>query len=516
MNDKARPAADKCPVTSDALADEVLEKANDLVRFCQTTDMTFDQFEDAASTRVAMLGCCLAQLFLAARHERLDVEPFLEEGRFRPGEDYAERTLKTRFGEVRYGRRYLQPCRGGHGIFPLDIVLGLTWDKLSPWVMQWVARLATRMSFKAAKKVCQAVLHWAPATKTIEEVVLGMGRDAAPFMKQLPAPTAQEEGEVLIIEVDGKCPPTATEAELAKRRGQRKPRHLKDCPCGCQRHRGKVKRKALGRKKRRKKGNKSKNGREVTVVVMYTLKRGSDGKLHGPRNKKVYGTFAGSKAAAQWARVEATKRGFGPDTTRTVQIVTDGAQRLRTALEAEFPKAIFTLDVWHVVERLWAVGRHYHKEGSAALAAFVDELKGLLYEKSAESLVERLQQLRDQVPPNGPGTKGRRQILSKTMNYINRRLDMMRYPEWQAQDLVISTGQAEGTVRQLVGERFDCAGMRWVKGKAEALLHLRCIELNGDWEKFVDWFQRKNQSHLRKGQRRRVLTDKPLTIRKAA
>ena len=73
----------------------------------------------------------------------------------------------------------------GNGIFPLDIVLGLTWDALSPWVMQWVARLATRMSFKAAKMVCQAVLNWAPATETIEQVVLGMGRDAAPFMKQL-------------------------------------------------------------------------------------------------------------------------------------------------------------------------------------------------------------------------------------------------------------------------------------------------------------------------------------------
>jgi len=148
-----------------------------------------------------------------------------------------------------------------------------------------VARLATRMSFKAAKMVCQAVLNWAPATETIEQVVLGMGRDAAPFMKQLKAP--QEDGEVLIIEVDGKCPPTATEEELAKRRGKRQPRHLKDCPCGCQRHRGKAKRQARGSKKRRKKGDKSKNGKEVIVVVMYTLKRGEDGKLHGPRNKKI-------------------------------------------------------------------------------------------------------------------------------------------------------------------------------------------------------------------------------------
>src|SRR5437899_1798162 len=204
-----------------------------------------------------------------------------------------------------------------------------------------------------------------------------MGRDAAPFMKQLQAPA--NDGEVLVIEVDGKCPPTATEAELAKRRGKRKPKHEKDCACGCQRHRGKAKRKARGSKKRRKKGDKSKHGKEVTVVVMYTLKRGDDGKLHGPVNKKIWGTFAGRKAAALWARAQATKRGFGPDTTKTVQIVMDGVESLKSDLEALFPKAIFTLDIWHVVERLWSLGRHYHKEGSEALREWVDDLKALLY-----------------------------------------------------------------------------------------------------------------------------------------
>ncbi len=516
MKNKSTPAARACPVTSDSARAAAKTSFAEIVDFCQTADSTFGKFEVELLRRLAVLGCCLLRLFLTARHERLDVKPFLEEGQYRPGDPYAQRTLKTVYGKVTYGRQYLQPCRSGNGIFPLDIVLGLTWDALSPWVMQWVARLATRMSFKAAKMVCQAVLNWAPATETIEQVVLGMGREAAPFMKQLKAPKPEDEGEVLVIEVDGKCPPTATEEELAQRRGKRKPKHLKDCQCGCQRHRGKAKRQAQGRKKRRKKGDKSKNGKEVIVVLMYTLKHGDDGKLHGPRNKKLYATFAGSKAAAAWARAEATKRGFGPDTTKTVQIVTDGAKRLRTALEAKFPKAIFTLDIWHVVERLWKVGRHYHAEGSDELQEFVDELKALLYEGKAKTLVKRLQKLLRQVPQNGPGTKGRRKTLQSVIGYVRRRLDMMHYRQWQEQDLVIATGQVEGAVRQLVGERFDCAGMRWLKGKAEALLHLRCIELNGDWQKFVNWFQRKNQGQLQKGKAHRVLTDQPITLKKAA
>jgi hypothetical protein len=514
MNRQRKPSVLDCPPTCASVRVTAKAAFDELVQFCLTYDESFWQFERQLLARIAVLGACLIRLFLTARYDRLDLQPFLDDGRYRPGDDYAERTLKTVYGEVTYGRHYLMSRGGGSGFFPLDMVLGLTRDRLSPWVMQWVARLATRMSFKAAQMVCKAVLHWAPATETIEQVVLGMGAEAASFMKQLPAPV--NDGEVLVIEVDGKCPPTATETELAKRRGKRRPRAETSCPCGCQRHRGKVKRQGRGSKKRRKKGDKSKNGKEAMVVVMYTLKRSVDSKLHGPINKKLYATFAGRKAAALWARAEATKRGFGPGTTKTVQIVLDGALGLRDNLEPLFPEAIYTIDVCHVVEKLWTVGHHFHKEASAELKEWVEELKALVYAGQVMKLVERLQRMLRAVPKNGPGTKGRRQALVALIGYLQRRLGMMRYGDWLEQDLVIATGQVEGAVRHLVGERFDCAGMRWTPAKAEPLLHLRCIELNGDWQKFVAWFQGKTLSSLKPGQPIKLLTNQPSTLTEAA
>ena len=365
MRSQHKRSRGSCPCTVASARTEAQACFDKVAEFCQQSDDSFCCFEKRLFVFVAALGVCLIRLFLRARRERLHVQPLLQEGTYRLGKEHARRTLKTAYGEVTYDRHYLIARDGGVGFFPLDAELGLSNDRLSPWVMQWVARLATRMSFAASRMVCKAVLNWSPATETIEQVVLGLGRYAAPFVQQQQAPP--EDGEVLVIEMDGKCPPTATDAELAKRRGKRRPRHEKDCACGCQRHRGKAKRQARGRKKRRKKGDKSKNGKEVTVVVMYTLKRGDDGKLHGPINKKIWGTFAGRKAAALWARAQATKRGFGPDTTKTVQIVMDGVESLKSDLEALFPKAIFTLDIWHVVERLWSLGRHYRPEGSEPL-----------------------------------------------------------------------------------------------------------------------------------------------------
>ncbi len=75
--------------------------------------------------------------------------------------------------------------------------------------------------------------------------------------------------------------PTATERELARRRG---PRAHHEQGCKCQRHRGRARRQRWGRKPRRKKGDKNKNGRRATLVVMYTLRQGEDGRLHGPVN----------------------------------------------------------------------------------------------------------------------------------------------------------------------------------------------------------------------------------------
>lgn len=514
MRIQRKRKARHCPVTTRSVRADAKAAFDDLTRYCESCTSPFWRFEKNLLVRMAVLGGCLIRLFLNARHERLDVRPFLEDGQYRAGNEYAERTLKTAYGEVSFGRQYLMARGGGSGFYPLDMVLGLTRDRLSPWMMQWVARLATRMSFKAAQMVCKAALNWAPATETIEQVVLGLGRSAAPFMKHLPAPP--EDGTVLVIEVDGKCPPTATEAELAKRRGKRRPRHERDCCCGCQRHRGKAKREARGSKKRRKKGDKSKNGKEVSVVVMYTLRRGSDGKLHGPLNKKLYATFAGRRAAAQWARAEASKRGFGPKTTKIVQIVVDGASGLRDNLEPLFPGAIFTLDVCHVVERLWSLGRHFHAEGSDALRSWVEEFKELVYAGQAEELFDRLYRLGRQTARHGPGTKGQRAAVEELLTYLAPRLHMMRYDQWLAQDLVIATGQVEGAVRHLVGERFDCAGMRWLQAKAEALLHLRCIELNGDWQQFVAWTQQRTHAGLRKRKRVKITTDQPLILTPAA
>jgi hypothetical protein len=240
-----------CPVTVESKRAAVHQAVKDLMDFCETHDGCFLLFEKQLLVLMMALGRSLIELFLIARHVRHDIGADLRDRNYRLGAVYAERDLKTVYGKIRYGRTCLTARRGGAGFYPLDAALGLTRDQLSPWVMQWIGQLTSRMSISSARRVFKSALGWVPANKTVEEAVLGMGRYALSFMFQLPPP--EGEGEVLAIEMDGKSPPMATAGELAKRRGSRKGRHKGNCSCGCQRHRGQSKRQSRGSKKRRKK-----------------------------------------------------------------------------------------------------------------------------------------------------------------------------------------------------------------------------------------------------------------------
>jgi len=505
-----------CPVSTAALRQQLHEELDGIADWCEHNNERFFAFEKQLKVLLWTLARLCISLFLLSRQQRRDRTKQDYPG-YRRCSDLLSRTLRTMFGEVIYARAYWFRRAGGGGFHPLDVELGLTRDGFSLGVISLACRLAAYLSFAKTELVLTAFWGWSPSTETVEQWVLGLGRETSAYMASPPLPEA--DGDVLVIEIDGKAVPTATAAELEKRRGPR--RHPPGCGCGCQRHRGRAKRRWLkrnchNRKKRRTKGDKSKNGKSATLVAMYTLVLGADGKLHGPKNKLVWGSFASRKQMMKWARAAATQRGFGPGTTKLIQIVMDGEKCFAKRLRKLFPKAILTLDIFHVEERLWKAGRAFHAEGSDELAAWVQELRRVLYQRGGKALVRRLQEMRAQIADRGPGTKGKRAALDGLLKYLQPRRKMMRYPRLRKRDLVISTGVIEGAVRYVIGERMDCSGMRWIKEKAEAILQLRCIEVNGHWDDFFDWCQERWRQSLANHEAVQIRTDRPLEFSKAA
>jgi hypothetical protein len=219
------------------------------------------------------------------------------------------------------------------------------------------------------------------------------------------------------------------------------------------------------------------------------------------------------KSAIQWARAQATRRGFPPETDKTVQIVIDGEICLEQRLRRLFRTAIVTLDVRHAQEKLWEVGRLFYPEGSAELSRWVEELEELLYKGHVSALLQRLEQELRGVIMRGPGTKQKGKVPEAVMAYLEARVKLMDYGRLRKEDLVIASGVVEGAARYVVGERLDNSGMRWIEGRAEPMLLLRCIEVNGDWEAFMKWSQEQRTQELERGQtvqiRSRISTQLP-------
>ncbi|MHC4575617.1 MAG: hypothetical protein ACYS76_16110 [Planctomycetota bacterium] len=440
---------------------------------CQS--LTFFAFETQLIPRALALGRLFVQLFLCMRQEQFRaMHPQPQAGYKRI--KGRVRQLRTFFGKIGYWRTYFY--RRGGGYYPLDIELGLTGDGFSMWIQSLAARIATKMSYAQAVVVLTMFLGWSPAQDSIETMVLGLGRHTGVWFEAAPAP--EGDGEVLVIQVDSKATPTATEEELEKRRG---PRRENPHP-GSQRHRGRAARQRRGSKKRRKKGDKAKNGKMATIVIMYTLKQSTDGTLEGPINKKAYASYAPKRHAMAIARREADKRGFGQGSGKLIQIVTDGDNDLERYIEEYFPEAEHTIDVFHATEYLWEAGRCLYKEGSDELVEWAEAQKELLYDGRAAEIVTEIDKYLAQLDP---GKQITRERLQKVREYINKRMDKMNYKQLRERDLEISSGAVEGAVNYVIAKRFDSNGMRWIKERAEHLLQLRCIEVNGDWDAFIQF-----------------------------
>jgi hypothetical protein len=110
-----------------------------------------------------------------------------------------------------------------------------------------------------------------------------------------------------------------------------------------------------------------------------------------------------------------------------------------------------------------------------------------IYKGRTNELINLLKKWKEEQSPRAKRDKKKIEVLTTTINYMESRPDMMNYKEYIDEDLPIASGIVEGAARYVVGERMDCSGMRWIPERAEALLHLRCIELNGYWEHFFDW-----------------------------
>ncbi len=440
-------------------------------------------------TQLLALGRALIVLNLARQAGRPRLARYEHEGK-----DYAivgvETTeVGTRFGKVGFetpvGRRVGWPRLARD--LPVNREIGLC-TGFSLLVVLTLTKLCAQMAFAAARKTFGDLFEWAPSQRATLRMVDGVGAEARPFLDQAPPP--ENDGEVLMILADGKGAPA-----ISSREYRRRTQPHRRSKSGTVRQRRRARRREHPRP-RRTTGTKSKNAKMAAVGVLYTLARTKDG-LEGPINKRVYATFESYKALFVGLLSEAKKRGYGTAKFSKVLFIGDGAQVLWDLQATYFPDADMCVDWYHIVEKLWKAGKTLHRKNRKNLEAWVAAQKKRLRLGHLDEVLAELRVILDATPRTGPGNKYRRDVLEKILAHFTKHATRLQYHRLRQEGLDIGSGIVEGAVRHLVGVRLDGPGMRWSRDRAEAVLLLRCILINDQWDDFARFLAAKPRVTLR-------------------
>ena len=196
-------------------------------------------------------------------------------------------------------------------------------------------------------------------------------------------------------------------------------------------------------------------------------------------------TYVGSiETAEQFGKrlyVEAWKRGWSQAEKKVV--IGDGAEWIWNIAGQHFPGAIQIVDLFHARQHLWDIARALHPLDQEAQHRWVLRHQPKLDSGQIEKLTSYLESRIAEATP------AQQEILRVEAAYFDKNKDRMRYPAFRAQSLFVGSGVIEAGCKTVIGARLKQSGMFWSVEGANAILALRCCQLNNRFEDY--WDQRR-------------------------
>jgi hypothetical protein len=384
------------------------------------------------------------------------------------------------FGAFRL-QRAVYGSREGQKIdlVPLDARLQLPAGDYSYLLQEWDQLLGVEQAFGRVAQTLGAILGLKQSVDSLEQQNRHLAEHVAAFREAQPQPPAREEGEVMVVSADGKG--------IVMRRAADRPRILAH----------------------RKKGDKASQKRMATVGAIYSIDRHArtaedivealfrDPKENAsskpprpqPCHKHLWASLThqqgdtevpGSDGVFGWLAEELRRR--DPREAKEVVYLMDGQESLWEARRQylRWPKSVEVLDLLHVTPRLWEATHLFYKEGSDEAVAFVREQLLRILRGEVGYVVGGLRQ-RASKRRLAASKQARLETICR---YLLKNRWRLRYDEYLARGYPIASGVIEGACRHYVKDRMERAGMHWTQAGAQAMLDVRSVYLNGDWEAF--------------------------------
>jgi hypothetical protein len=358
----------------------------------------------------------------------------------------------TAVGKVEISRPYYLCAHCHAGQFPTDVELDIENTEFSPGVRRMSAVVGQQAPFDHGRQQMKLLADLEVTTKAVERTAEAIGQDIAAREQeeiqramQLDLPmVVGEPVPILYTLMDGTGVPVVkkeTEGRIGKQDGQ--PAHTRDAKLGC--------------------------------VFTQTQWDEEGYSIRDPDSTTYVGAIETAEEFGKRIYLEAWKRGWSRAEKKVV--MGDGAPWIWNLADQYFPGAIQIVDLYHARQHLWELARKLYPNQEAAQRRWLMTHQHMLDEGKIENLVHTLRS----IDSSGPELAEK---IRTEADYFEKNAKRMRYPEFRRQHLFVGSGVIEAGCKTVIGSRCKQSGMFWTVRGANAILALRCCQINGRFEDY--------------------------------
>ena len=400
-----------------------------------------------------------------------------------------ERDLHTVLGEVQVTRLAYRAA-GSENLYPADARLNLPPVRHSHGIRRLAALEAPRSSFEDGQAAIVRQTGQQIGTRQLRALTLAAAQDVAAFYAQRER-TAPDGKDLLVLSCDAKGVVMRPEALREPTRAQ------------AQNASGKL-------KTRLSKGEKQGRKRMAEIVTVYELApepRTAAEILPDPDTPPAAARTR-PKAKNKWLQASVT------DDTRAViaemfneadrrdperklawVALVDGnnhqIDRIKAEARKRKVKIPIVVDFIHVLEYLWSGCWCFFSEGDPAAERWVSDKARQVLDGRAGIVAAAIRRKATTLGLDA----NQRKNADRCADYLLAKRPYLDYPTALTTGSPIATGVIEGACRHLVKDRMDITGARWGLAGAEAILTLRALITNGDFDQY--WTFHLAQEHRR-------------------
>ena len=395
------------------------------------------------------------------------------------------RLLASIFGTVTVGRCAWR-APGQRNVYPADATLRLPRLRHSHGLRRLAALEAVRGSFDQATEAITRRCGRVAGKRQLEQLTVATAADVDAFYRGVVAEPCTD-ATVLVLSVDGKGVVMRPEAL------REATRHAAEAK-GPGPYRTRL---ASGEKPARK--------RMATLGVVYdaepaprrahdviTVPAAGAGGRSEQRSRRV-----GPTAQAKWLTGSVTASSEqviatvfdqaeqrDPTHRRTWVILVDGARHQLDLVRAEASRRGVTvhilIDLIHVLEYLWKAAWCFHADADPQAEAWVATHAISILSGHVAQAITTI----DGQALHAGLSRDQRRGVDTCIGYLTAKQEFLGYDTALERGWPIATGVIEGACRHLIGDRLDISGARWGLAGAEAVLKLRAVKTNGDFDRY--------------------------------